>query len=43
MTKLKIWWSNFWLTPVEKYLNNSTDLVDLEQRQQELQRKGIWL
>jgi len=28
---------------IEKYLAESTDLVDLEQRQQQLARKGIWL
>lgn len=27
----------------EKYLAQSSDLVELERRQQELQRKGIWL
>jgi len=28
---------------IEKYLAESSDLVDLEQRQQQLARKGIWL
>jgi len=28
---------------MEKYLSESTDLVDLEQRQRQLARKGIWL
>jgi len=30
-------------TEVERYLAQSVDLVDLERRQQELIRKGIWL
>lgn len=29
--------------PVEAYLSQSEDLVDLERRQKELQRKGIWV
>jgi|11_taG_2_1085331.scaffolds.fasta_scaffold05014_6 hypothetical protein len=27
----------------EKYLAQSVDLIELERRQQELHRKGIWL
>lgn len=29
--------------PVEKYLAESTDLVDLENRMKELKYKGIWI
>ena len=29
--------------PVESYLAQSTDLVDLENRMNELKRKGIWI
>tara|TARA_S200002703_G_scaffold64346_1_gene55671 strand:- start:464 stop:592 length:129 start_codon:yes stop_codon:yes gene_type:complete len=29
--------------PIEAYLANSEDLVDLERRMQELKRKGIWV
>ena len=29
--------------PVEKYLSESADLVDLEARMKELKRKGIWV
>ena len=29
--------------PVESYLAQSTDLVDLENRMNELKRKGIWV
>lgn len=29
--------------PVEQYLNQSTDLADLEMRMQKLREKGIWL
>ena len=28
---------------IEKYLASSSDLVELERRQQELARKGIWV
>lgn len=31
------------MDPVERYLSESTDLVDLENRQRDLARKGIWL
>lgn len=31
------------MSEVDRYLANSVDLVDLERRQQELIRKGIWL
>ena len=29
--------------PVEDYLSQSTDLVDLENRMKELKYKGIWV
>ena len=29
--------------PIEKYLSESTDLVDLENRMKELKYKGIWI
>lgn len=41
--KLKLWWKNFRMDPHTKYLANSTDLVDLEQRMKKLQRQGIWV
>lgn len=31
------------MTPEERYLASSYDLVDLEGRLKELRRKGIWL
>ena len=31
------------MSQVEKYLASSSDLVELERRQQELARKGIWV
>ena len=37
------WWKKTQMSPIEKYLAESQDMVDLEQRQQRLQRKGIWL
>ena len=43
MIKLKKWWSNFWMDPTTKYLSQSVDHIDLEQRIKRLQRKGIWL
>jgi len=29
--------------PIEDYLSQSTDLVDLENRMKELKYKGIWI
>jgi len=29
--------------PIEDYLAESEDLVELERRQRDLQRKGIWI
>jgi hypothetical protein len=43
MSKIKKWWNNIWMDPVTKYLEQATDHVDLENRIQRLQRKGIWL
>jgi len=43
MTKIKAFWKNLWMDPVTKYLSQSTDHVDLENRMKELQRKGIWI
>lgn len=40
---LKRWWSKGRMTPVERYLADSCDLVELEQRQKNLMRKGIWI
>jgi hypothetical protein len=42
-SSFKKWWTNLWMDPYTKYLANSVDHVDLEQRLQNLQRKGIWL
>ena len=39
----KLWWKRSQMTQIEKYLSESHDLVDLEQRQKRLQRAGIWL
>ena len=43
MKAIKKWWTNLWLDPATKYLSQSTDHVDLENRMKELQRKGIWV
>lgn len=43
MGKIKTWWKNLWMDPVTKYLSESTDHVDLENRLRNLQRKGIWI
>jgi hypothetical protein len=40
---IKQWWVNLNKDPIEKYLSESVDLVDLENRQRDLQRKGIWI
>tara|TARA_R110000803_G_scaffold152502_2_gene217547 strand:+ start:340 stop:474 length:135 start_codon:yes stop_codon:yes gene_type:complete len=37
------WWNNLTMDPIEKYLSNSADLVDLESRMKNLKRKGVWL
>ena len=42
-SKFKKWWTNLLMDPYTKYLSNAVDHVDLEQRLQNLQRKGIWL
>jgi len=43
MHRLKTFWKNLWMDPATKYLSQSKDHVDLEQRMKELQRKGIWI
>ena len=40
---LSRWWANYTQDPVTRYLSQSTDTVDLERRQQALQRNGYWL
>ncbi len=39
------WFKNLFKAhdPVEKYLSESADLVDLENRLKELKHKGIWV
>jgi len=39
----KLWWTRSQMSQIEKYLSESEDMVDLEQRQKRLQRRGIWL
>lgn len=29
---IKLWWKNYRMSPLEKYLAQSTDIVDLEHR-----------
>ena len=41
--KLKELYTKSKMSPVEKYLSESEDLVELERRQRSLQRKGIWV
>ena len=43
MSKIIAWFRKQSMDPVERYLSESTDLVDLENRQRDLARKGIWL
>lgn len=43
MSNIKKWWNNIWKDPVTKYLEKSTDHVDLEHRMKEIQKKGIWI
>ncbi len=40
---LKMFFVRDRLNPIEKYLAESSDLVELERRQQNLARKGIWV
>ena len=40
---IKKWWKQIRQDPIERYLANSSDLVELERRQKELLRKGIWV
>jgi len=40
---IKAWWNTPRMTPEEKYLAQSQDLVDLENRINELKRKGTWV
>jgi len=42
MKKILNWWNTRRLRAIEDYLAKSVDLVDLERRQQELARKGIY-
>ena len=42
MKKILKWWNTRHIRAVEEYLAKSHDLVDLERRQQELARKGIY-
>ena len=42
MKKILKWWNTRHIRAVEAYLAKSVDLVDLERRQQELARKGIY-
>jgi hypothetical protein len=42
MKKILKWWNTRQIRAVEAYLAKSHDLVDLERRQQELARKGIY-
>jgi|TARA_B100002019_G_C21048856_1_gene488161 hypothetical protein len=42
MEKIKKWWKRFNMSPIEKYLSESKDHYDLEVRQRELARKGIY-
>jgi len=40
---LKNWIYRSQMSQIERYLAQSHDLVELERRQQELARKGIWV
>ena len=42
MKKFLNWWNTRRSRAIEEYLAKSVDLVDLERRQQELARKGIY-
>jgi hypothetical protein len=42
MKKILKWWNTRHIRAVESYLAKSHDLIDLERRQQELARKGIY-
>jgi len=37
------WLKKFFETPTERYLAQSADMYDLENRLKELRRKGIWV
>ena len=45
MTTIKNWLANLFIAkdPVEAYLAQATDHVDLENRMKELKYKGIWI
>lgn len=46
LNKIKRWYKNFTMSPVERYLSNSVSIADLERRQKELHTwkdKGLWL
>lgn len=40
---IKNWLKRSQMSQIEKYLASSEDLVELERRQKELLRKGIWV
>jgi len=39
----KKWWKTTRMSPIERYLAQSTDLVELERRQRQLMLKGFRL
>jgi len=43
LKKIKSWWHNFTMSPVEKYLSTAKTHHELENMIQELTRKGIQL
>ena len=43
MSALIEWFRKMMMSPAERYLSQATDHYDLEQRQKELRRKGIWV
>ena len=40
---IKRWWKTTRMDPIERYLSQSSDLVELERRQRQLQLKGFKL
>tara|TARA_R110001592_G_scaffold308366_2_gene582417 strand:+ start:887 stop:1021 length:135 start_codon:yes stop_codon:yes gene_type:complete len=40
---IKKWWKNAKMSPIEKYLSESSNLADLERRQRQLQIKNFKL
>jgi len=43
LKRIKSFFKNSRMNAIEEYLAKSEDLVELERRQQELARKGIWV